>query len=115
MITTDSPLLTFLGFAPTGDLGGLTGYTSKRRRPVWYLKAPPKTPPTCWQLHQRNRWRVYGWAWTSLTEQQRSNWTRAAQLARLKISGINLFFWYQHTHDRAVIRTVEHQSGVNLI
>lgn len=104
-----------MGFRPTGDLGPLTGYTSKRGIGVWYLKAPPKEPPTGYQTHYRNLFRLVAEAWQSLPEAKRTDWLDAARRASLRITGYNLFLWYYHTRDIACIRTIEHQSGLKLI
>jgi len=115
MITTDSPLLNLLGFGPTGDLGPLTGYTNKRGRPVWYLKAPPKTPPTDWQWAMRDFFRLAAEAWTQQTPAKRADWLNAGKRARLTITGYNLFIWYMYSRDHTVIHTVERHSGIQLI
>jgi hypothetical protein len=46
---------------------------------------------------------------------QRRNWEQAAKKAGLKITGYNLFTYWQLTHDRPTIRTVERQSGIPLV
>jgi len=104
-----------IGFAPSGDLGPLTGYTSKRGKPVWYLKAPPKIPATPWQRGMRNFFRLAAEAWTHLQPQERTDWLAAAKKARLKITGYNLWIWFQYTGNRPVIHTVERHSGIKLI
>jgi len=107
--------LTFIGFGPTGDLGPLTGYTSKRGKAVWYLKAPPKTPATGWQQRQRNQFKITALLWNGLTEAARQDWLTAARRAHLNITGYNLFVWYQYTQDHAVIHTIEQQAKISLI
>lgn len=114
-IRKDDRVLSVVGWQPTGDLGPLTGYTTRSGKAVWFLKAPPKTPPTGWQRKQRNRFRLIAIMWRRLTEEQRQNWLQAADAARLNITGYNLFVWYHHKLDHAVIRTIEHQTGINLI
>ncbi len=108
-------VLTLLGIRPTGDLGPLTCYTSKRGKPVWYLKAPPKIPPTPYQIHQRNVFRLIANAWSALTPAKRKDWIDAGVRARLNITGHNLFFWFSITQDQAVVRTIERQSGISLL
>lgn len=107
--------LCFLGLSPTGDLGPLTGYTSKRGKAVWFLKAPPTTPGTRWQVHQRNVFRLTAQLWRSLTADQRADWEKAAKGAHLNITGHNLFVWFQHSKDRRTLYTIERQSGVTLL
>ncbi len=115
MYAPTAKILTFIGLGPTGDLGPLTGYTSKRGKAVWYLKAPPKTPATPWQRQVRNRFRLIAMLWRSLTVQQRFDWQLAAVRARLTITGYNLFVWYQYTKEAPTIHTVERQSGITLL
>ena len=115
LIAPKSKALNLLGLRPTGDLGPLTGYTSKRGKPVWFLKAPPTSPPTGWQIHQRNLFRAIAVHWNHLSPEQRAAWLAAAEAARLKITGYNLFVWYHLTNDRAAIATIEHQTGIQLL
>jgi len=115
LIDKHHKVLKLIGFSPTGDLGPLTGYTTKRGKAVWFLKAPPKIPPTGWQTVQRNAFRMNAFAWKALPPEQRANWMDAAHLARLTITGFNLFTWYHLRPDPAVIRTIERISGIKLI
>lgn len=115
LLAPKTKMLNLLGFGPTGDLGPLTGYTSKRGKPVFFLKAPPKTPPTTWQKIQRNKFRLVSYLWDRLPGGQQLDWLKAAKAAKLNITGYNLFLWYQQTHDDAVIHTVERQSGITLL
>ena len=115
LIAPKTKTLNLLGLRPTGDLGPLTGYTSKRGKPVWFLKAPPKTPATCWQVRERNTFRRIARLWSALSDPQRAAWLQAGRAAGLNITGYNLFVWYQYTQDHDVIHTVERQSGITLI
>lgn len=115
MFSPKQKLFTLLGLQPTGDLGPLTGYTSKRGKPVWFLKAPPTKPPTGWQIHQRNLFRLCARHWSRMLPQDRKAWLDAARLAHLNITGYNLFVYYHLTKDRAAIATVEQQSGIPLL
>ena len=105
---------TYLGLKIQGDLGPFTCYTNKRGLVVWFLKAPPQEPPSWIQTHERNMWRYVGWAWAALTRPQRDQWEQTARRARLRITGYNLFTYFQITDDEAVMKTVEHQTGLTL-
>jgi hypothetical protein len=115
MRTLEPKLFRFLGWNTQGDLGPYTFYTSKRKGLVFFVKAPPTTPPTSLQLSRRNRWRLFAWAWSALTPEQRGKWSSAAHRASLRISGYNLWIFWCETGDRPAIRTVEKQSGVTLL
>lgn len=106
--------LKFVGIAPTGDLGPLTCYTSRRAGTVWFLKSPPTTPATGWQRRQRNRFRLAAQAWRALDEDTRNRWAAACRRAGLYLSGYNLWIWWQLRRQRAALRTIERQSGVSL-
>lgn len=115
LLAPNDKTLNLLGFGPTGDLGPLTGYTSKRRRPVFFLKSPPTSPPTQWQTRQRNVFRLLARNWQALTPAKRAAWQAAAFDARLNITGHNLFVWYHSVGDPETIRTIENQTGINLL
>lgn len=108
-------ILRYLGFNSQGDLGPWTFYTSKRKGLVFFIKAPPLKPPTRAQIRQRNKFRIVGFVWRSLSPRQRLNWGRAAIGARLQITGYDLFTYYVTTDDAATIQTVERQSHVTLL
>lgn len=115
MLSAKSTLLNILGLNPTGDLGPLTGYTSKRGKAVWFLKAPPTTPATPYQNHQRNIFRLVAMAWRALPADVRQAWLDAAPRAHLRITGYNLFTYWQITRDRPTLRTIEHLAQLELI
>lgn len=115
MLEPTSKILCILGFRPTGDLGPLTAYTSKRGKVVWFLKAPPTTPPSDWQLHCRNAFRLIAHVWNALTEDVRQQWSLAERRGFLNITGYNLFVYWNMTRDDAAIRTIQRQTKTNLI
>jgi len=80
-----------LGLLMQGDLGPYTCYTKPRRRIVIFLRAPPKTPETYDQRHQRNLWKEHARIWQQLSPDERTQWQLAATLGRLRIAGYNLF------------------------
>jgi hypothetical protein len=106
-------LFTYLGFRLSGDLGQWTMYTYCRKRPTFFLKSPPLTPPTLRQVHQRNLFRLVGYLWRGLSPAQRATWEQLAQAAHLRITGYNLFLhWVLRTAD-ATLATLIHQTGIN--
>ena len=114
MKTPAPNLYRFLGFNTQGDIGPYTTYTAKDRGLVIFLRSPPRTPPTRGQAHQRNRFRLVGFCWRALTVEAREAWTQAGRLARLRITGFNLFTYFLIRHDTAAIRTVSRQTGIDL-
>jgi len=107
--------LKFLGMNPTGDLGPLTAYTSRRHGNVWFTKSPPLEPASDWQRRQRDRFRLAAKAWRALDEKTRQRWHRACRLAGLYIHGYNLWIWWQLVRRRATLATIERQSGIQLL
>lgn len=104
----------WIGWNPTGDLGPYTMYTSRKRIVVFFDKAPPKTPASYRQKVMRNRWRNAAATWQKKTKAERLPWQKAAKLARLQLTGYNLFLFWSVTHDRAAIATIERQTKVSL-
>ena len=115
MLTPKWRTLSLLGLRPTGDLGPLTSYTSKRGIKVWFLKAPPLKPPSPRQLAQRAKFKVVARLWRAIGEAQRQQWRSAERRGRLVITGYNLFLWYHLGGDPNVIRTIERQTNTTLI
>lgn len=107
--------LNFLGLNPTGDLGPLTAYTSRRHGTVWFPKAPPTTPPSLKQLHQRDRFRLAAEAWKEQTDETRNRWHAACRRAGLYVHGYNLWVWFHLTQRLQHLRTIERQSHVSLL
>lgn len=108
-------ILSLFGLRPTGDFGPWTFYTNKQGIPVWFIKAPPTSPPTARQLFVRAKLSEFARYWTSLEEQTKIDWETAAKRAGLGMTGYNLFQWWCWHVDRAVLKTIERQSGIILI
>ena len=115
MAQTRPPFATLLGFNATGDLGGLTAYTSRKGRTVWFKKSPPLRPPSYHQRVMRNRFRNIALTWSALAADRRAAWIRAAHAARLRIGGYALFVWYQFHQSRATIQTIERLTKEQLL
>jgi len=107
--------LSLLGLNPTGDLGALTAYTSRRGKAVWFPKTNPLNPPSAMQQKMRNLYRLYAAAWRALSPTDRDAWSKAARQAALRITGYNLWIWYQRFRDTPTIRTIERTSGESLL
>ncbi len=106
---------TFIGLNPTGDLGPFTIYTSRRAGSVWFIKAPPLSPPTIHQIHQRNRFRLAALAWKALPKETRHDWHNACRRAGLYLNGYNLWIYWILRRNRTAIATIERLSHVTLL
>lgn len=107
-------LFSLMGWNATGDLGGLTFYTNNRGKLVWFLKAPPTTPPTYGQLRNQDTFIYAALTWKALTPKRRADWELASKQAGLRITGYNLFIYFFTTADQATINTIEQQTGLKL-
>jgi len=115
MKTGTDKILTLLGFKVQGDLGPITCYTSKRNKVVWYLKAPPKEPPSEHQIANRLAFANYANCWNEINADQKKIWNTIAERAHLRISGFNLFMYFYLTGDEQAIRTCCHHAGKSLL
>lgn len=106
-------LFTYLGFRLSGDFANWTFYTYCRKRPTFFLKAPPTRPPTNRQKRQRNLFRLVGYLWRSLTPQQQAAWEAVAQRSHLSITGYNLFVHWTLRRANAALATLTAQTGID--
>lgn len=107
--------LQLLGFDLTGDIGGLTAYTTNRGRAVLYPRASPLNPPTDAQQLQRDRLTEAANEYAQLDPATKENWQQAARRASLRITGYNLWCYWWLTRDTPIIATVSKQSGIDLL
>lgn len=107
-------LLSLFGLRPTGDFGPWTFYTNKQGIPVWFIKAPPTSPPTARQLFVQSRLTIFAQYWTAQTAETKMKWERASKKAGLGMTGYNLWQWWWWHKNRTVLTTIERQSGVEL-
>lgn len=102
-----------MGLRIGGDLDGITYYTSKRGRIVFFAKAPPDKPPSPKQQTQRNRFRLYAILWWQKTPHQRRNWETITRRASLCMTGYNLFIYIESSDDQATLATLKRQTNVH--
>jgi len=114
MARADHPLFRFLGFIIQGDMGPLTFWTDPQKGLVAILKAPPDKPASFWQRAQRNKWRLAITAWRALPTTTKAAWQLAADRARCRCTGLNLWISQWCRPDRNLLPTIQRQSGVNL-
>lgn len=114
MAVTKPSIYELIGNSMQGDLAGMTCYTSKRNKVTWFVKSPPLEPASPTQRTIRNIFVLNARIWTQFTVDQRATWSDAARLARLRLTGYNLFTWWQRIRDEATLRTIERQSGITI-
>lgn len=102
-----------LGLNVQGDIGPYTTYRSKRGKMVIFLRAPPRVPPSDWQINIRNRWTVIAAAWASLPAAVRAAWLRTARRAHLRMSGYNLYLLLNCNPDPAALATICRLAGTD--
>lgn len=104
-----------LGLGATGDLGPYTFYTKANGKLVWFLKAPPTSPPTFHQLRNQACFTTAADLWKMLPDFLKANWKLAAKKARLRMGGYALWTYYFISGDKAAIKTIEHQTNLELL
>ncbi len=81
---------------------------------MYFSKAPPLSPPSIGQIHQRNRMRMAGGSWSHLATTQKQQWEAAAKGAGLKITGYNLYVHWVMIRDDSILATISRQSGIQV-
>jgi len=104
----------FLAIRPTGDLGPVTFYTTRRGRLVVYPSSPARKPPSRWQIIMRDLWTSAARAWTELTPTARQRWEALAHTCGLRITGYNLWIHYSTKPLAQTIPTLLHQANTDL-
>lgn len=103
-----------MGLRLSGDLAQYTMYYYCKHKRIYFIKAPPLTPATLRQVRQRNRFRLVAMLWRSMKPSHRQAWNDAATLARLRISGYNLYLYWSIRHDDASLAAISRHSGIPL-
>lgn len=102
------------GWNCQGDFGPVTMYTAADKGLVVFLKAPPRCPPTPNQTMIRGRFKRIATTWATLTQPQRDQWEELTIRACLRITGYDLFTYYQMRRDVSAVETLEHQTGIKV-
>jgi len=103
-----------LGINVSGDLAGLTIYTTRRGKKVSFLQSPPTKALSVWQLAwQRNfRWGMF--LWRDLTQSERENYGRVCDLASLCMLGHNLWLHAYLGGDNRLLESLSCQYQIPL-
>ncbi len=115
MALTKTHLFSIMGLRIQGDVGPFTCYTSKRKKVVFFLKAPPEKPASEWQTSRRHRFKMAAAGWRGLTNAKRALWELATKRLSFRLTGYNLWVWYYVKGDRPGLATIERHSGLTLI
>lgn len=112
MAQSKTGLIKFLGMNAQGDLGPLTTYTSRFGHLVYYPRNPALNPPSEEQTAQRLSMREAAAAWRARTPAERADWTALGFAAHLRITGYNLFTYWQMTGDFETVQTLINRTGI---
>lgn len=104
----------FLGFAVQGDLAGLTFYTNKKGKKVFYPQAPPLDPPSWAQSYQRLHFSAAASAWRQLSQAQKNDYETSVRFVRARITGYNLWMSAALKGTDADLVAVESKTGIQL-
>lgn len=106
--------LDLLGMTVSGDFAGLTIYTDRHGRKVWYPQAPPTNPPTQRQQYRRQLFKLAVMSYKSLTQHERDALERAVQKTNLCLTGQNLWISCCLNSDLARYQTIARQAHETL-
>lgn len=97
-----------------GDLAGMTLYTDRLGRKVWFPQAPPKDPPSPLQVKQRARFQTCITNWNALSQTTKQTWENMSLKAHLVMTGHNLFIHVSLRGAFPLLATLQRQTGISL-
>jgi hypothetical protein len=103
-----------MGFVVSGDVDGLTIYTDRYGRKIAYPAAPPKKPPTIWQLAWRRNLAMGMRLWRDLSNDERHAYRRVCDAASLCMLGHNLWLHVYLAADYELLSTLAEQYAITL-
>ncbi len=103
-----------LGIIVSGDISGLTIYTDRHGRKVVFPKAPPKEPPSPWQIVVRARFKAAQAEYMAQPADEKERWEQITLRTNLCMTGQNLFIHVAMRSDYGILDTLMRQSGVNV-
>ena len=103
-----------LGFRVNGDFGGMTCYTNKNGKQVWFPFSPPTKPPTALQIAQRQRFAAAVNSYLSQSSSVKAQYELATQRASLCLTGQNLWVSVAMLHTFATLDTIAAQTKTTL-
>lgn len=103
-----------LGLIVSGDCSGETIYTDRHGRKVHFPVAPPKEPPTVYQVEIRNRFKAAQAEYMSLSAADKYQWEELARKTSLCMTGQNLLIHVAMKRTYDVLDTLMLQSGITV-
>jgi hypothetical protein len=103
-----------LGLIVSGDVDGLTIYTDRYGRKVAYPKAPPKEPPTDFQIYYRSRFKAAQADYMALDASEKKEYEDLCRAASLCLTGQNLFIHVALKHTFPLLETLQSQTGITV-
>ena len=108
-------LFCILGLHLGGDIAALTFYRNKRGKLTFFDKAPPLTPPTDLQTHERNKFRLNAIHWNNLSNSEQAQYELAARRSSICMTGFNLFTHFNLIADPDAKKTISRQTRTSLV
>jgi hypothetical protein len=115
MAQTIGNLIAISGLTLQGDVAGLTTYTSKRRRIVFFPQAPPLSPPTWYQMYQRQLFQNAATAWSMLDQPSKNDYETSCRFVLARITGYNLWMKIALTGNDQDAQAIEAKTGIPLV
>lgn len=103
-----------LGVIVSGDVSGTTIYTDRYGRKVVYPKAPPKEPPTVWQVRIRNRFKLAQAEYMALPADEKAKWETICVRTSLCMTGQNLYIHVAMKGTFGTLTTLMRQSNITV-
>jgi hypothetical protein len=103
-----------IGMVVSGDLAGMTIYTDRFCRKVWFPQAPPCEPPSPMQVKQRWRFKQAMANWVAQSDQVKADWEAITLKASLVMTGHNLWIHVSLRMAYQLLSTLSHQTGVTV-
>jgi len=104
-----------LGLIVSGDVGGITIYTDRYGRKIAYPKAPPKEPPTAFQVYYRNRFKTAQANYMALTVSQKKSYEELTKASSLCMTGQNLWIHVATKGTFGTLDTLVSQTGISVV
>ncbi len=107
--------LNVLGLIVSGDIDGITIYTDRYNRKVGYPKAPPKEPPTEFQVYYRTRFKTAQANYMALSVAEKKDYEDLSRASSICMSGQNLFIHVALKHSFGLLDTLQRQTGITVV